>query len=116
MLVDLKQPGNLYSYFADKPIFIEKPSEKVTVIEGKSQTVTVKAKGNPDQITYKWSKGGSPVVTRKGKVTVEGAEMSFVDVSRKDKGKYEIEASNKEGATTLNVEIDVQCKCTFSNF
>ncbi|ODM93893.1 Nephrin [Orchesella cincta] len=93
---------------AYKPKFIENPGEKVTVVEGKSTSITVKAKGNPDQITYKWSKNGSPVLTTKGKVSVDGAELSFIDVSRKDKGKYEIEASNKEGTSTLNVELDVQ--------
>lgn len=79
-------------------------------MEGKSATISVKAKGNPDVVTYKWSKNGSPVVTQKGKVSVDEAELSFIDVSRKDKGKYEIEATNKEGSTTLTIELDVQCK------
>lgn len=84
--------------------------EKVTVVEGKSTKITVKAKANPDEITYKWKKNGSPVVSTKGKVTVEDADLHFVDVSRKDKGKYEAEATNKEGTTSISVELDVQCK------
>lgn len=82
----------------------------MTVVEGKSTSIKVTAKGNPDEITYKWSKGGSSVTSSKGKISVEGSELNFFDVSRKDKGKYEIEAKNNEGTSSLSVELDVQCK------
>lgn len=41
---------------ADKPKFIDSPGEKVSVVEGEAAVVMVKAKANPDQIKYKWSR------------------------------------------------------------
>lgn len=101
---------NFLIFFTDKPKFIENPGEKVTVVEGKSTAITVKARGNPDEITYKWSKNGASVTSAKGKVAVDGANLNFTDVRRKDKGKYEVEAGNKEGTSSISVELDVQCK------
>jgi len=96
--------------FADKPKFVETAGEKVSVVEGESSVITVRAKGNPDTIKYKWAKNGSQLKTLAKKVHVEGPVLNFTEVNRKDKGKYECEASNSEGSTTLIIDLDVQCK------
>jgi len=104
----------------DKPRLLEGPvGGKVTVVEGGVAVLGVKAKGNPDTVKYKWmrvlssSNGSSSsnqvVKTRARKVFVDGGVVNFTEVSRKDRGKYVVEASNSEGTATFNVDLDVQC-------
>jgi hypothetical protein len=79
-------------------------------VEGEPAVVMVKAKGNPDQIKYKWSKNNTPIKNKPKKMFVDGPVLNFTEVSRKDKGKFDCEASNSEGATTITIDLDVQCK------
>ncbi len=80
------------------------------MVEGESSVITVRAKGNPDLIKYKWSKNGSPLKSQPKKLYVDGPVLNFTEVSRKDKMKYEVEATNTEGSTTLIIDLDVQCR------
>lgn len=102
--------SNKCSFFslnnADKPKF-ESSEEKVSVVEGEAAVVTVKAKANPDQIKYKWSKNNTP---KPKKLFIDGPVLNLTEVTRKEKGKYECEASNIEGSTVYTIDLDVQCK------
>ncbi|XP_035704569.1 nephrin isoform X2 [Folsomia candida] len=95
-----------------KPKFIDSPGEKVSVVEGEAAVVMVKAKANPDQIKYKWSRNNTPLKIKPKKLFFDGPVLNWTSVGRKDKGKYECEASNSEGSTLYTVELDVQYKPT----
>jgi len=77
--------------------------------------IRVRAKGNPDDIKYKWNRNNTQLKSLPKKLSVEGSELNFTEVSRKDRGKYEVEATNTEGTTKLEIELDVQCKLTNSH-
>lgn len=108
----------LFFFLPDKPKFIDGPGEKVSVVEGEPAVVTVKAKANPDQIKYKWTRNNTPLKIKPKKLFFDGPILNFTEVGRKDKGKYECEASNGEGNTVYTLDLDVQCglKLVFMRF
>lgn len=96
--------------FPDKPKFVETAGEKVSVAEGESSAIRVRAEGNPGGIKYKWIRNSTVLKNQGKKLRVDGPVLNFTEVNRKDKGKYEVEAKNSEGTTRLVIELDVQCE------
>ncbi|CAG7823350.1 unnamed protein product, partial [Allacma fusca] len=77
--------------------------DKVTVVEKQSKVLQVKAKGNPDKMTYKWTKNGSPVTS-----FAKGPVLNLTSATQDDKGRYECTATNDVGSTSVSVDLDVQ--------
>lgn len=86
------------------------------MVEGEAAVVTVKAKANPDQIKYKWSRNNTPLKIKPKKLFFDGPVLNFTEVGRKDRGTFLCEASNSEGATIYTIDLDVQCKLSLVAF
>ena len=95
---------------ADKPYF---PSEVPVVAvteENETLTLNMTARGNPPDISYSWYRGLAmlPVDSRFWR---DGGVLTVTSGLRRDEaGVYTCEASNAEGWTTHDVNIDVHCK------
>ena len=77
-------------------------------------TLTCNATGNPEPTAFSWTIGGSAVntsVNNKISLTSNNKELTIANVSRKDSGEYNCEATNSVGKTSSRVAtLDVQCK------
>lgn len=77
----------------------------LTVVEGETLNVTLKATGNPPQIKYKW------ILPRpsEARIQTEGPFLLLAKAQRLDRGNYSILAWNGHGNfnTTVNIFVDV---------
>lgn len=82
---------------------------EVTGVEGESLVITTQASGRPVAISYTWTKDRTPLVPG-SHLLIENNVLNFTKLNRSDAGSYTCEAVNSEGATTITINITVQCK------
>ena len=77
-------------------------------------------KGNPSDITFKWSKRDGDGVLDPKRVRTNGSVLTLASVSRSDAGILVVEASNSEGDSRTEIKLNVKCKhlsdCTCDPF
>jgi len=100
---------------ADKPYFPSAVPVVAVTEENALLTINVTARANPADITYRWSRGAVTLVpattTGRWRQDAGGAVMTAAEGLRRDEaGVYTVEASNSEGSTTHDVNIDVHCE------
>jgi len=97
---------------SDKPYF---PSEVPVVAvteENKTLTLNMTARANPADITYNWYRGSARLVLGTRMQQNAGVLTVASGLGRGEAGVYTCQASNAEGSTTHDVNIDVHCKLT----
>jgi len=100
---------------ADKPYFPSAVPVVAVTEENALLTINLTARANPADITYRWSRGAVTLVpattTGRWRQDAGGAVMTVAEGLRRDEaGVYTVEASNGEGSTTHDVNIDVHCE------
>lgn len=98
----------LNNYFSDKPTFDSYP-DLITYTEGDNIFITLQARGQPSQITYKWFKNNKPLYSSHNR-RVQDSNINITGVFRDDAGNYTCEASNTEGFSTAWFIISVKRK------
>jgi hypothetical protein len=101
-----------------KPEFPDKIPTKLTLREFTSSSINFTALGNPADITYTWTKEGQSLsLTKKNKRQIsiphfiqQKGMLIIANVTRRDAGSYNLQASNSEGRTDFKFQLDVQCK------
>ncbi|KAJ2943210.1 hypothetical protein O0L34_g18922 [Tuta absoluta] len=95
------------------PIFDETtPFTPVVGVENEPLIIQLRANGNPDSITYTWTKDGLPITqasysTGNDRIISEGSMLNMTRLSRHDAGIYSCEAVNSQGAATVNITVNV---------
>ncbi|KAI5639581.1 immunoglobulin domain-containing protein [Phthorimaea operculella] len=95
------------------PIFDETtPFTPVVGVENEPLIIQLRANGNPDSITYTWTKDGLPITqasysTGNDRIISEGSMLNMTRLSRHDAGVYTCEAVNSQGAATVNITVNV---------
>lgn len=79
-------------------------------IEGQPLIVTLTARGNPEQITYSWTKDGRALTGNDIRVVIDGSSINITRLRKEDGGIYICEAGNNQGKTNFELNITVQCK------
>lgn len=84
------------------------------LIEGQDESINATAKGNPSEITFKWSRQEGAFDLKR--LRTNGSTLSLTSVRRSDSGILNIEASNAEGVAETQIKLNVKCKrfCSFS--
>ncbi len=95
--------------FLVKPMFSQESLGTYTVVEGEPRTISLKAVGNPPEISYSWT---IPELARPdlgGRIAQRGHKMVLESTRRTDSGNYTVTAGNSYGdfRTTANVYLDV---------
>ncbi|XP_074593435.1 nephrin-like isoform X1 [Brevipalpus obovatus] len=91
-----------------KPEFINDPMSIIELTEGKSASINITAKGNPSNISYRWSKLDGPRSDMDSlRFIKNGSFLEIANVSRIDSGTYRLEASNTQGTTKTTFKINV---------
>jgi len=106
------------SFIPDKPYF---PSEVPVVAvteENRTLTLNMTARANPADIAYRWYRGGgsSELVLDTRMTQTDGVLTVQSGLRRDEAGVYTCEATNAEGSTTHDVNIDVHCEHTSTCF
>ncbi|XP_025196659.1 nephrin-like [Melanaphis sacchari] len=96
-----------------KPTFDSYP-DLITYTEGDNIFITLQAKGQPSQITYKWFKNNKPFYSVYNR-RVQDSSINITGVKREDAGNYSCEASNTEGFSTFWFIISVKHRATITN-
>ncbi|XP_050061787.1 nephrin-like isoform X2 [Aphis gossypii] len=96
-----------------KPTFDSYP-DLITYTEGDNIFITLQAKGQPSQITYKWLKNNKPLYSIHNR-RVQDSNINITGVFRDDAGNYTCEASNTEGSSTIWFIISVKHRATITN-
>jgi len=94
----------------DKPYF---PSEVPVVAvteENKTLTLNMTARGNPADIRYSWSRGAAELTLGTRFRQDAGVLTVASGLERDEAGVYTCQATNAEGSTTHDINIDVHCK------
>ena len=78
--------------------------------ENKPLTLNMTARANPADVTYSWYRGTAQLTLGARFQQVAGVLTVTTGLRRDEAGVYTCEASNAEGSTTHDVNIDVQCK------
>ena len=78
------------------------PVEKQTIMEGDDLTVVCNASGIPPPMVT-WIKVG-------GDMIINGSELVFTNISRREAGEYRCDASNECGNASEVATIEVECK------
>ncbi|XP_026818055.1 nephrin-like [Rhopalosiphum maidis] len=96
-----------------KPTFDSYP-DLITYTEGDNIFITLQARGQPSQITYKWFKNNKPLYSSHNR-RVQDSNINITGVFRDDAGNYTCEASNTEGFSTAWFIISVKHRATITN-
>lgn len=101
--------------YLDKPVFDPTNEESLVGIENEPLIISLKAEGNPQAITYTWTKDGLPIMqTGSGsgmeRIVSDGSVLNITKLSRHDAGTYTCEALNSQGSSVAQINITVQCK------
>jgi hypothetical protein len=91
-----------------KPEFLVPPFTTFDLIEGQDESINVTTKGNPSEITFKWSRQNGLFDLKR--VRTNGSTLSFMSVSRSDAGILNIAATNAEGLSETQIRLNVKCK------
>lgn len=97
--------------YIDKPHFVNSVAS-FDVIEGDSASINLTAKANPPDIMYKWTGPDSQLDSRR--FTTNGPFLNVSSVSRSDSGIFRLEASNDEGYSQTEIQLNVKCKYCLS--
>lgn len=84
-------------------------------MEGEDGSINVTTKGNPSEITFKWSmkKEGSFDLKR---LRTNGSTLTLTRVSRSDAGILYVEATNAEGTSETQIQLNVKCESLSLSF
>lgn len=112
-----------------KPKFEAPPLQKFDVIEGSDFTANLTAAGNPNDISYVWWKDSLPLDIshtlttelsnalinmgsnqRNHRLIIEGPVLVIRNVVREDSGRYDCQATNREGSSKVTITINVLCE------
>ena len=89
-------------YLTDAPVFETPPSDQKYADVGQTFTLVVKAKGNPSDINYTWSKDSVENVT-----FTEGPVLNFTHIAVEDSGWYTCTAVNSVGSADWTFNLSV---------
>lgn len=78
--------------------------------EDETLTLNMTALANPTHVTYSWYRGPAKLTLGKRFRVDSGVLTVKPGLGRDEAGVYTCEASNDEGWTTHDVNIDVHCK------
>jgi len=85
--------------------------------ENESLTLNMTARANPADITYSWYRGVEKLVLGSSRFRQDAGVLTVTSgLRRAEAGVYTCEASNAEGSTTHDINIDVHCKRTFFSY
>lgn len=84
-------------------------------IENEPLIISLRAEGNPQSITYTWTKDGLPITPTSSssgieRIVSEGPTLNITKLSRNDAGTYICEAINSQGSSIFSVNVTVNCK------
>lgn len=85
-------------------------------MEGEPFVISVSATGNPNIITYTWTRDGLPLSSSGKRITARGPTLNITKLERYDAGTYTCEAINEEGTTFYPLNLTVQCERKFLLF
>lgn len=98
-----------FVYGLDPPKFNEPPSRVASGTEGEHVSIPLSAEGNPQSITYTWTKDGGPISNNE-RIIADGPILNITKLTRKDDGIYTCEAVNSQGSDMINITVAVECK------
>ena len=100
----------MFCIHADKPYFPSAVPVVAVTEENRTLTLNMTARANPADITYSWYRGPAELVL--GARMRQNAGVLTVDagLGRDEAGVYTCKASNVEGWTTHDINIDVHCE------
>lgn len=78
--------------------------------ENATLTLNMTARGNPAAITYGWYRGPAKLTLGTRFRQQAGVLTISPGLRRTEAGVYTCEASNSEGSTTHDINIDVHCE------
>ncbi|XP_014602359.1 PREDICTED: nephrin isoform X3 [Polistes canadensis] len=91
-----------------KPIFSTLEHYELTGMEGEPFVISVSATGNPNTVTYTWTRDGLPLSSIGKRITARGPTLNITKLERYDAGTYTCEAINEEGTTFYPLNLTVQ--------
>jgi len=94
----------------DKPYFPSEVPVVAVAVENETLTLDMTARGNPSDITYSWYLGAAKLTLGTRFLQNDGVLTVTSGLQRTEAGVYTCNASNTEGWTTHDVNIDVHCK------
>jgi len=94
----------------DKPYFPSEVPMVAVTEENEALTLNVTARANPADVTYSWYRGSATLVLGTRMRQSAGVLTVASGLRRDEAGVYRCEASNTEGSTTHDINIDVHCK------
>ena len=111
---------HLYKEFSDAitlsvkypPVFNNHATYHIEIIEGKSLTLNMTARGNPTDITYTLIKDGA--IYTSSSVSVNSGMLEMSNIMRADAGSYALKAENTEGSRNHNFSINVTYPATIT--
>lgn len=98
----------MFYILTDPPVFNSHATHHIEIIEGKSLTLNMTARGNPTDITYTLIKDGA--IYTSSSVAVHSGMLEMSNIMRADAGSYSLKAENTEGSRNHNFSINVTCK------
>ncbi|XP_044759594.1 nephrin isoform X1 [Coccinella septempunctata] len=95
-----------------KPNFDKENEEDIVGIENEPLIISLRAEGNPQSITYTWTKDGLPITPTSSssgieRIVSEGPTLNITKLSRNDAGTYICEAINSQGSSVFNINVTV---------
>lgn len=97
-------------FVTDKPIFSSIEPYELIGMESEPFVISVSAMGNPNEISYTWTRDGLPLVSNNRRISVRASTLNITKLDRHDAGTYICEATNEEGTTFYQLNLTVQCK------
>ncbi|XP_076321284.1 nephrin-like isoform X2 [Tachypleus tridentatus] len=101
-----------------KPEFYSTQTETFDIVEGETTFINLTARGNPNVITYTWTRDGNTVVdiqekektsnVNKTRIISNGPILNITNVRRSDAGRFKCEAANEEGTSEITIVLNVQ--------
>ena len=79
-------------------------------VEGQPLIITLTARGNPEHITYSWTKDGRTLTGNDNRVIIDGSSINITRLRKEDAGNYICEAGNNQGKTNFELNVTVQCE------
>ncbi|KAM3955389.1 LOW QUALITY PROTEIN: sticks and stones [Aphomia sociella] len=93
------------------PIFDETTPYTIVGVESEPLIIVLRADGNPNSITYTWTKDGLPIMqssySTNDRILSKGSMLNITQLLRYDAGVYTCEAVNSQGAAVVNISVSV---------
>ncbi|XP_022238998.1 nephrin-like [Limulus polyphemus] len=107
-----------------KPEFYSTQIETFDIVEEESTFINLTARGNPNVITYTWTKDGNTVVDIQEKkepndvketgIISNGPILNIINVRRTDAGRFKCEATNEEGTSETTIVLNIQYRASIT--